>query len=45
MALDELKQGVLNDIISIMTGSSLTETFFTDVLLRLEIPWLYNQDK
>ena len=35
MALDELKQGVLNDIISIMTGSSLTEQFYTDVLLRL----------
>jgi len=33
--LDTTQQAVLNSIISIMTGSSLTEQFYTDVLLRL----------
>jgi hypothetical protein len=33
--LDATQQGVLNSIISIMSGSSLIEPFFTDVLLRL----------
>lgn len=36
MALNETQQAVLNDIITIMGDSSLTVTFFTDVLLRLE---------
>jgi hypothetical protein len=34
--LDPTLQLVLNNIITIMTGSSLSEQFFTDVLKRLE---------